>query len=77
MSDNNNSTGPVAIGFPGLLAIVFITLKLCGAIDWSWWYVTMPLWIVPAILLISAFFFLLLSGITILVVAMLEELNGK
>jgi hypothetical protein len=53
MSDKNNSTGPVAIGFPGLLAIVFITLKLCGAIDWSWWYVTMPLWIVPAILLIS------------------------
>jgi uncharacterized membrane protein YdbT with pleckstrin-like domain len=32
------------IGFFGLLAIVFITLKLCGVIDWSWWWVTAPLW---------------------------------
>ena len=32
------------IGFSGLLAIVFITLKLCGVINWSWWWVTCPLW---------------------------------
>ena len=37
---NNNS-----IGFTGLLAIVFITLKLTGYIDWSWWWVLSPLWI--------------------------------
>lgn len=36
----NNS----GIGFFGLLAIVFITLKLCGVINWSWWWVTAPLW---------------------------------
>ena len=28
----------------GLLAIVFITLKLCNVITWSWWWVTAPLW---------------------------------
>ena len=28
----------------GLLGIVFVTLKLCGVIEWSWWYVTMPFW---------------------------------
>ena len=33
------------IGFSGLLAIVFITLKLTGYIDWSWWWVLSPLWI--------------------------------
>ena len=33
------------IGFTGLLAIVFITLKLCGVISWSWWWVLAPLWI--------------------------------
>ena len=33
------------IGFTGLLAIVFITLKLTGYIDWSWWWVLSPLWI--------------------------------
>lgn len=34
----------VGIGFFGLLAIVFITLKLTGFIDWSWWWVLAPLW---------------------------------
>jgi len=28
----------------GLLAIVFITLKLTGYVAWSWWEVTAPLW---------------------------------
>jgi hypothetical protein len=26
--------------------IVFLVLKLCGAITWSWWWITSPLWIV-------------------------------
>lgn len=33
------------ISFAGLLAIVFIVLKLTKVIDWSWWWVTAPLWI--------------------------------
>jgi len=32
-------------GFTGLLTIVFIILKLCNVIDWSWWWVLSPLWI--------------------------------
>lgn len=28
----------------GLLGIVFVTLKLCGVINWSWWWVTAPFW---------------------------------
>jgi hypothetical protein len=48
------------IGFIGLLTIVFITLKLCGVIDWSWWWVWSPVWIslsftVGILLLIAAF----------------------
>jgi hypothetical protein len=35
----------------GLLGIAFVVLKLCHVIDWSWWLVTMPFWIVPAALL--------------------------
>lgn len=27
-----------------LLGLIFITLKLCGVITWSWWWVTAPLW---------------------------------
>lgn len=33
------------IGFSGLLTLIFITLKLCSVIDWSWWWVLSPLWI--------------------------------
>jgi hypothetical protein len=39
---NNNTAG---IGFAGLLAILFIGLKLTGYIAWSWWWVFSPLWI--------------------------------
>ena len=35
-----------------LLFIVFLILKLTGNIDWSWWWVTSPLWIPLALLLI-------------------------
>lgn len=28
-----------------LLFITFLVLKLCKVIDWSWWWVTAPLWI--------------------------------
>ncbi|WP_218032425.1 hypothetical protein [Paenibacillus humicus] len=38
----------------GLLGVVFITLKLTGVIDWSWWWVTLPFWGGPAILAILA-----------------------
>jgi len=27
-----------------LLGLIFITLKLCGVINWSWWWVTAPFW---------------------------------
>lgn len=38
----NNSDN---IGFLGLLTIVFITLKLCKIIKWTWLWVLSPLWI--------------------------------
>ena len=27
-----------------LLGLLFITLKLLGVIDWSWWWVLAPFW---------------------------------
>ena len=42
--ENNNAAGG-GIGFAGLLTIVFIVLKLCGVINWSWVWVLSPLWI--------------------------------
>lgn len=55
MSSNNNggnSSAAGGIGFFGLLAIVFITLKLCKVISWSWWWVLAPIWI-PALLVVA------------------------
>ncbi|MBC7593302.1 MAG: hypothetical protein H7288_05090 [Kineosporiaceae bacterium] len=47
----NNTTPAGGIGLPGLLFLLFLTLKLTGVIEWSWWWVTAPLWIPTAILI--------------------------
>lgn len=31
--------------WPYVLGIIFIILKLCGTITWSWWFVLMPIYI--------------------------------
>ena len=41
--EKQTSSGGVGIG--GILFIVFLILKLTKTIDWSWWWVTAPLWI--------------------------------
>lgn len=46
--EDNKSGG---IGFCGLLTIVFIVLKLCKVISWSWIWVLAPLWI-PSIIVV-------------------------
>lgn len=48
MSDNR-----IVLSFPlsGMLLILFLTLKLVGVIDWSWWWVLSPLW-VPFVLVL-------------------------
>lgn len=38
---NNPSSG---VGFIGALCLIFITLKLCGVITWSWWWILSPVW---------------------------------
>ena len=42
MKDSNSSTG---LGFASVLGIVFIVLKLCKVINWSWVWVLCPFWI--------------------------------
>lgn len=39
-----NSSANGGIGFFGLLGILFIALKLTGVIDWSWWFVLLPVY---------------------------------
>lgn len=49
------------IGLSGILFVVFLILKLTGYIDWSWWWVTAPLWIPFAIAMIFLVFILAVS----------------
>lgn len=60
---NASSSSSGGIGFAGLLTIVFITLKLCGVISWSWWWVLSPVLIsIGLVLVILA---LMLGGLLI------------
>ena len=60
MSDNKSTTSS-GIGFFGLLAILFIALKLTGVIAWSWLWVLAPIWIT----FIMVVFVLIIAGIVI------------
>lgn len=65
MASNNVSTGGVNV--VGLLGVVFVVLKLCGVINWSWWWVTAPFWagfvIFGVIAIIAGIVFAIANGI--------------
>ena len=44
MGNNSNNTGG-GMGLGTILFLIFLVLKLTNYIDWSWWWVTAPLWI--------------------------------
>ncbi len=64
---NNSSSSSSGIGFPGLLTVLFIGLKLTGYINWSWWWVLSPIWISFGIV----FTFILIYAI----IAVIAEMN--
>lgn len=47
MNDSQREHTPRSggIGFFGALTLIFITLKLCGIIAWTWVWVLAPLWL--------------------------------
>lgn len=55
------------ISLSGLTFIVFLVLKLCGVIDWSWWWVTVPLWGPFALLIAGLFIYIIIAVIIALV----------
>ncbi len=63
MSSSSSSSG---IGLISLLGLLFIGLKLGGVIDWSWWWVTAPLWGEAVVVLV-------ILGIVVLVIGIKGE----
>ena len=51
MSENPQYRG---VAFYHLLFLVFLVLKLIDKIDWSWWWITAPLWAASVVRLIIA-----------------------
>ena len=46
--ENNN----YSMSFSSVLFLIFLVLKLTNVIDWSWWWITAPLWISAIIFLV-------------------------
>lgn len=61
MSDNRAQSG--GIGFAGMLAILFIGLKLTHHIEWSWVWVLSPLWIPLGVAIAVATVWLIIVGV--------------
>ncbi|RXZ77964.1 hypothetical protein EBB07_28300 [Paenibacillaceae bacterium] len=58
---NNKIRSNNGVGFTGMLAIVFIALKISGYILWSWWWVLSPIWINVLIVMLVMIFALAFS----------------
>lgn len=61
MNEHKSSAGKGGMGFLGALQIVFIVLKLCKLIKWSWPVVLIPLWIEIAWIVLVLFLVLIVS----------------
>ena len=53
--------------FLGFLTLIFITLKLCHIIDWSWVWVLAPLWI-PLSIVLAIAIVVFVVGLIVLIV---------
>lgn len=69
MSDKNTNATSGGVSLSTVLFLIFLVLKLCNVIDWSWWWVTAPLWGAVAL-------YLLVLGIALLSL-WIQELHHK
>ena len=69
---NNKTNVNIELGGPCfLLFLVFLILKLCKVITWSWWWVTAPLWI-PLCIVIAI---ILVAGVIAGISAIVEKIS--
>jgi len=61
MEKNYITSSSGGIGFVGLLAILFIALKLMGYIKWNWFWVLSPIWISFGLVIILCFIALIIT----------------
>ena len=61
--ENKKEVKTVGIGFCDALTLLFIALKLCGVIDWSWLWVLSPIWITFSLLAVIGIVILILTTV--------------
>lgn len=52
-SNNYNSKNSKGVGLLTVIGTVFIILKLCGVIRWSWVWVLCPFWVGVIVVIVS------------------------
>lgn len=62
----NTNGGDSGVSAMFLLFLLFLALKLTNTIDWSWWWITAPMWVPLA-------FVIAVASVFFLVVAILER----
>lgn len=63
MNEKQRNVAGGGVSFWGILAIVFITLKLLGVITWAWGWVLLPLWGPVALAVVVLLGFALIGAI--------------
>ena len=76
MTTSNSTTTQVGPGFLGILALIFITLKLIGYISWPWLWVLSPLWI-PLAIVLAIFALIAIAYMLYIVVALINETTSQ
>lgn len=61
------------VGFPALLGLLFIGLKLTGYITWSWVWVLSPFWVPLAALAGFAAVMLLFTLVVVIIAAICDR----
>jgi hypothetical protein len=74
---DKNSSISGGVGLDVVLFVVFLVLKLCNVINWSWWWVTAPLWI-PVALFVAVCAVVFIVGVFIGIVrAIVKSKKGR
>lgn len=61
------------ISWGSLTSLIFMILKLTDVIDWSWWVVTMPLWL-PYALVIGFFLIIVVAYLVLVLIQFIYEI---
>lgn len=71
-----NNEKKAKVKFPSLstiLGVVFIVLKLCGVIEWSWVWVLAPFWIGAIITILTLVFVTTVAAISAYVIKKIDD----